>query len=68
MSMEGAAEGEVFGIYIEDLLCPSLLRGQIVVMDNLSVHKNRRVRELIEAQGCELWFLCPPPTRRISTP
>ena len=26
-------------------------------MDNLSVHKNRRVRELIEENGCELWFL-----------
>ncbi|MEW6637550.1 MAG: IS630 family transposase [Actinomycetota bacterium] len=57
MSMEGAADGEAFGIYVEKLLCPSLRRGQIVVMDNLSVHKNRRVRELIEDRGCELWFL-----------
>jgi transposase len=57
MSMEGAAEGEAFRIYIEELLCPSLSHAQIVVMDNLSVHKNRRVRDLIEARGCELWFL-----------
>jgi transposase InsO family protein len=28
-----------------------------VVMDNLSVHKSRYVRELIERRGCELWFL-----------
>ncbi len=28
-----------------------------MVMDNLSVHKSKRVRELIEQRGCELWFL-----------
>jgi transposase len=37
------------------MLCP----GQIVVMDNLSAHKGERVRELIEARGCELLYLPP---------
>lgn len=32
-------------------------RGQIVVMDNVRAHKSVRVRELIEARGCHLWFL-----------
>lgn len=32
---------------------------QIVVMDNLSAHKHARVREMIEARGCHLWFLPP---------
>jgi len=37
------------------MLCP----GQIVVMDNLSAHKGERVRELIEARGCEVLYLPP---------
>lgn len=28
-----------------------------MVMDNLGAHKTEKVRELIEARGCELWFL-----------
>ena len=39
------------------LLWPTLKRGQIVVMDNLSVHKSTRVSDLVEQRGCELWFL-----------
>lgn len=38
---------------------PALKSGQVVVMDNLSAHKGRKVRELIEARGCELLFLPP---------
>ena len=30
---------------------------EIVVMDNLQVHKTKRVRELIEGRGCSLVFL-----------
>jgi transposase len=57
MSIEGSADGESFSLYLEEVLCPALRPGQIVVMDNLSVHKNRSVRDLIESRGCELWFL-----------
>ncbi len=57
MSIEGPADGESFGLYLEKVLCPSLSPGQIVVMDNLSVHKSKRVREAIEGRGCEAWFL-----------
>jgi transposase len=38
---------------------PTLDRGQVVVMDNLSSHKGERVRDLIEAKGCELIYLPP---------
>jgi transposase len=38
---------------------PTLGRGQVVVMDNLSAHKGERVRELIEGKGCELVYLPP---------
>lgn len=57
MSVEGSADGEAFLLYLEHFLCPALKEGQIVVMDNLSVHKMKRVKELIEESGCSLVFL-----------
>ncbi len=57
MSIEGSSDGESFSLYLQKVLCPTLKRGQVVVMDNLSVHKSKSVRELIEQSGCELWFL-----------
>jgi transposase len=57
MSIEGSADGDAFLLYVEHLLCPTLERGQIVVMDNLQVHKMKKVRELIEGCGCQLVFL-----------
>jgi transposase len=57
VSIEGSADGEAFSLYVEHFLCPTLERGQIVVMDNLQVHKMRRVRELIEGSGCQHVFL-----------
>ena len=57
MSIEGSADGEAFALYIEHFLCPALGEGQIVVMDNLQVHKSKRVRELIEERGCSVVFL-----------
>jgi transposase len=57
MIIEGAANGAAFESYVEHILVPSLQKGQIVVMDNLRVHKTARVRQLIEDQGCQLRFL-----------
>ena len=48
-----------FEAYVEQVLAPALVPGQIVVMDNLGSHKGPRVRELIEAAGAELRFLPP---------
>jgi transposase len=57
--VEGSTNGTVFQTYLEDVLLPTLGRGQVVVMDNLSSHKGERVRELIEGKGCELVYLPP---------
>jgi transposase len=57
--VEGSTNGTVFQTYLEDVLLPTLKRGQVMVMDNLSAHKGERVRELIEAKGCELLYLPP---------
>lgn len=59
MSVEGAVDSKAFEIYIEHFLAPKLKRGQIVVMDTLSVHKSKGVQRLIEGVGCELLFLPP---------
>ncbi len=59
MSVEGAVNAKAFEAYVERFLIPTLKRGQIVVMDNLSVHKSRRVERLVEDAGCELLFLPP---------
>jgi transposase len=57
LSVEGATTARVFEAYVEKVLVPSLRKGQIVVMDNLSAHRPKRIRELIEQQGCELLYL-----------
>jgi transposase len=59
MSVEGAVDGRAFETYVERFLAPELGHGQIVVMDNLSVHKSKRVQRLIEQAGATLLFLPP---------
>ena len=54
LAVEGATTGAVFEVYIEKVLLPSLRRGQVEVMDNLSTHKGKRVRELLWSAGREL--------------
>jgi transposase len=57
MSIEGSSDTDSFGRYMREVLAPSLKSGQIVLMDNLSVHTSKWVRELIEEKGCQLWLL-----------
>jgi transposase len=59
LAVEGATNSQVFETYVERVLAPTLRRGQVVVMDNLSAHKGERIRELIEKRGCELLYLPP---------
>src|SRR3712207_5756341 len=57
LTVEGPTTSVVFEAYVEQVLAPTLRKGQVVVMDNLSAHKGERVRELIEERGCELIYL-----------
>ncbi len=59
MSLEGTVDGHVFLIYLQEVLAPELRPGDIVYMDNLSVHKVEGVRHIIESVGAELRFLPP---------
>ena len=57
MVVDGATNKDVFQAYVSKILLPTLNQGDIVIMDNLSAHKNQQVRNLIESVGAQLWFL-----------
>jgi transposase len=59
MTISGAVDGLVFLEYVKQVLCPTLKKGDVVVMDNLSAHKIKGVREEIEACGAKLIYLPP---------
>ncbi len=56
---DGAMNGTVFRAYVEQVLAPTLMPGDVVIMDNLPAHKAAGVRETIEGAGAELLFLPP---------
>ncbi len=59
MTVEAATDSDVFLTFLDQVLCPKLRAGQIVVMDNLQAHKIAAVREKIEACGATLLYLPP---------
>lgn len=59
MVLDGAMGGSAFIAYVEQVLVPTLAPGDIVVMDNLPVHKLAGVRTAIEAAGAKLLYLPP---------
>lgn len=59
LTIDGPINGPVFLAWVQQHLAPRLRTGDIVVMDNLSSHKVRGVRESIEAVGAELRYLPP---------
>ena len=54
---DGPINGESFLLYVEQALVPTLLAGDIVVMDNLGSHKSQAVRKAIRAAGAKVLFL-----------
>jgi transposase len=59
MVIEGSTDADVFREYVRQVLVPSLRPGDIVVLDNLSPHKNAEVEAAIRAVGADVWFLPP---------
>jgi transposase len=57
--IDGAINGELFLAYVEQVLVPTLKPGDVVIMDNLRVHKMTGVRTAIEAVGATLLFIPP---------
>jgi transposase len=57
MVIEGPVTTEVFVTFVEHILLPTLKQGDIVILDNLAVHKAHRVERLLQSKGCHLRFL-----------
>ena len=59
MTLEGAADRAAFEVFVEHILAPTLTSGQLVIWDNLSVHKSAVAERLLAARGCRVLFLPP---------
>lgn len=59
MVLDVAMNGAAFLAYVEQVLTPELRTGDVVVMDNLSSHHVKGVREAIEGAGAECLYLPP---------
>jgi transposase len=57
MAIDSATDTEVFQTYVRQVLCPALRPGDVVIMDNLSPHKNEHTLALIASAGAEVRFL-----------
>ena len=56
---EGYSNKIVYETYVEYVLVPALKPGMVVIIDNASFHKSKKIAELIEAAGCRIIFLSP---------
>jgi len=59
MTIEAATDTDVFQAFLDQVLCPNLKPGDVVVMDNLAAHKVAEVGEKIRATGARLLYLPP---------
>ncbi len=57
--IEGAMNGDAFQTYIETQLAPTLRKGDVVVLDNLSAHKREKAKKAVQKRGAWLLFLPP---------
>ena len=57
--IDGPINGELFLLYVETILAPTLSQGDVVIMDNLGSHKNKAARSAIRSRGAHLLFLPP---------
>ena len=57
--IEGPVDAEVFTAYLEQVLCPQLRAGDILILDNLATHKIHGVGQLLSAQGVGVRYLPP---------
>jgi transposase len=59
MSVEGAVDTEIFNIFVSQVLVPALQPGEVVVLDNLSVHHASMSEQAVSAGGGSVVFLPP---------
>ena len=59
MSVEGPLIVRPSKTYVKHFVVPTFKEGQVVLMDNLQVHKSSRVRKFLENVGASVLFLAP---------
>ena len=57
--IDGAMNREFFDLYIETQLAPTLQKGDLVILDNLSTHKSPKAAAILK--DISAWFLFLPP-------
>ena len=57
MQIAGTINGEIVREYLKEMLLPSLKAGDIIVLDNASIHTSKGLKQLVEDAGCKLLFL-----------
>lgn len=57
--IDGPINGELFTLYVETVLAPTLNEGDIVILDNLGSHKGKAARQAVRNKGAHLIFLPP---------
>jgi transposase len=57
--IDGPINRELFTLYVETELAPTLNQGDIVILDNLGSHKGKRARDAIRSRRAHLLFLPP---------
>lgn len=57
--LQGGLNGDYFCAYLEQILLPEMKPGQVLVLDNLSVHKVKAAQALCARHGVWMCFLPP---------
>ena len=57
--IDGPINGELFPLYVEKILAPTLAKGDVVILDNLGSHKGRAARRAVRQAGAHMLFLPP---------
>jgi transposase len=59
MTIEDATDTDIFRAYVQHVLIPTLKPGDVVILDNLSPHKNPQTTRLVEQAGASVRYLPP---------
>lgn len=59
LTFEGSCNRDLFETWLKNCLLPQLEPGDIIIIDNASFHQGESIKEIVEATGCEIWYLPP---------
>jgi transposase len=59
MTLEGAVDTLAFNAYINEVLAANLNKGDVVILDNLNVHKASQIEEVATTRGARVIWLAP---------